>query len=388
MASIKPPFLAIALSVFPALSSASGLYLYEMGTDDVGLAAAGNAARAQDASTIATNPAGMTQLQGDVLTLGAQALYGDMHYQLQDQDRKSPSDAIVGWFPGASTFYSHSIDERLKVGLGLYGNFGLSLDFGDWAGGALMQNSTLVGLTLQPTIAYQLNEQWSLGGGINANYGIFSVEGDSSLGSVSIDDTDWASSFKIGTLYQPQEKFRIGLTYSSQTKYKFSDEALSGQLPLSGTVIAPQQLMSSILYTLSDDLNLLADLGWQDWSAMNNNKVWLGAYEKPATDLIEDTWHLAFGLQKQLSNQIILNTGIAYDSSIYKDQNNSTLGMPSGEAYRLGIGTSYMMDTPNTLGAAFEAAFMDGSSVADSRLAGHYKDSTLYFFAVNYSRKF
>ena len=36
--------------------------LYEIGTPDLGLAAAGYAARAQDAATVLTNPAGMTRL--------------------------------------------------------------------------------------------------------------------------------------------------------------------------------------------------------------------------------------------------------------------------------------------------------------------------------------
>ena len=38
---------------------ASALYFYEAGTEDTALAGAGQAARAQDASTIMTNPAGM-----------------------------------------------------------------------------------------------------------------------------------------------------------------------------------------------------------------------------------------------------------------------------------------------------------------------------------------
>ncbi|UWM63410.1 hypothetical protein [Enterobacter sp. CP102] len=36
---------------------ASALYFYETGTEDMALAGAGQAARAQDASTIMTNPA-------------------------------------------------------------------------------------------------------------------------------------------------------------------------------------------------------------------------------------------------------------------------------------------------------------------------------------------
>ena len=57
---------AIALALLamtpPTTAFAGGFFLYELGTPDVGLASAGYAARAQDASTVFTNPAGMTML--------------------------------------------------------------------------------------------------------------------------------------------------------------------------------------------------------------------------------------------------------------------------------------------------------------------------------------
>jgi long-chain fatty acid transport protein len=53
--------LAAAVATPPSAWSA-GLMLYEQGTPDVGFASAGQVARAQDASTVFTNPAGMTQL--------------------------------------------------------------------------------------------------------------------------------------------------------------------------------------------------------------------------------------------------------------------------------------------------------------------------------------
>ncbi|MGH7185367.1 MAG: outer membrane protein transport protein, partial [Pseudomonadota bacterium] len=61
---------------------AGGLMLYEVGTADVGLASAGYSARAQDASTVFTNPAGMTRLEGTQLTLGAQLLYADLKFSI------------------------------------------------------------------------------------------------------------------------------------------------------------------------------------------------------------------------------------------------------------------------------------------------------------------
>ncbi|WP_240614094.1 hypothetical protein [Mixta theicola] len=42
----------LPLLLCSAASRASGLYLYEIGTDNVGLAGAGQAAHAQDASTV------------------------------------------------------------------------------------------------------------------------------------------------------------------------------------------------------------------------------------------------------------------------------------------------------------------------------------------------
>ena len=57
-------WVGIFLSAFTASwAHAGGLYLYELGTPEVGAAAAGWAARAQDAGTVFTNPAGMTRLK-------------------------------------------------------------------------------------------------------------------------------------------------------------------------------------------------------------------------------------------------------------------------------------------------------------------------------------
>ena len=59
---------------------AGGIALYEFGSPDVGLAAAGSAARAQDASTVFTNPAGMSRLEKSQVLGGLQALYGKVEF--------------------------------------------------------------------------------------------------------------------------------------------------------------------------------------------------------------------------------------------------------------------------------------------------------------------
>lgn len=79
-AGLRPIVLraAIALSfgIFASTQAiAGGIFLYEVGTEDMGLAAAGYAARAQDAATVLTNPAGMVRLEGSQVLLGTQLLY-------------------------------------------------------------------------------------------------------------------------------------------------------------------------------------------------------------------------------------------------------------------------------------------------------------------------
>ncbi|EJM71482.1 outer membrane protein transport protein, partial [Pseudomonas sp. GM55] len=80
------PTSSAALSTFTLLALCSqqvwagGIMLYEIGTDNAGLANAGAAARAQGPSTIASNPAGMSYLPGTQITAGLQVLYGDLSF--------------------------------------------------------------------------------------------------------------------------------------------------------------------------------------------------------------------------------------------------------------------------------------------------------------------
>jgi len=137
--------------------------LYEVGTADVGLASAGYGARAQDASTVFTNPAGMTRLEGSQVLLGAQALYGDYGFSigpgtssgLGTNDGGNP----IGWFPGGGAFFSYSASPDLKIGFGMAGNFGLAEKYDDnWVGRYYVQEATLIGMSLLPSIAYKATD--------------------------------------------------------------------------------------------------------------------------------------------------------------------------------------------------------------------------------------
>ncbi len=97
-----------------------------------------------------------------------------------------------------------------------------------------------MGASLLPSIAYRVNEQWSIGASINAMYGYFkSVTAINNVldagtdGKLQMRDTTWGWGGNVGILYEPTKTTRFGLTYSSQVKLDFTSPAqFSGTGPI------------------------------------------------------------------------------------------------------------------------------------------------------------
>ena len=119
---VLAPVVVLSSLLLPGMALAGGLTLYEVGTDDVGLASAGYGARAQDASTLLTNPAGMTRLDGTRLLLGGQVLYGDVRMTLDENSSSTLGTGdggnAIGFFPGAGAYITFSPSNTVRLGIG------------------------------------------------------------------------------------------------------------------------------------------------------------------------------------------------------------------------------------------------------------------------------
>ena len=342
----------------------------------------------------------MTRIQGNEFTTGVQALYGDVNYDLNDPFLNDAGN-VVGWLPGGSAFYSHSISDNLKIGVALFGNFGLSLSFNDdWAGKNLVKDATLMAATIQPTIAYRLNDKWSIGAGLGINVGYFSLTRDRLItkggGEVTEDDADVAPSGKVGVLFELSERTRFGLTYSSKVDYSFDINAtgtlpngFSWTLPVDTSLSAPQQLMFSAVQVLNDKWSLLGEVGWQDWSTLSQAEVTINNETQSSSLKLQDTWHAAVGTQYQLTGDTRLNFGVAYDSSMYQNDNDTSFLLPAGSAWRFGTGVQHKLNENSSLGMAFEYVTSgDLSTTTPTVLAGSYDNPQMYFISANYSYHF
>ena len=368
---------------------AGGMLAYEVGTADVGLASAGYGARAQDASTVFTNPAGMTRLQGTQAQASGQLLWANTRYSigagtspLLGNDNGGYAVGSGGWFPGGGAFFSYSVSPDLKLGFALAGNFGAPLKYdNDWAGRYYVQSTTMLGVSLLPSIAFKVNDRLSLGAGLNAMYGMYTnqvainnvapIFGD---GRLKLDDRTWGWGANLGLLYEIDEGTRIGLTWNSQVNLDFKGPAKFSNLSprvaaaldsaglLNSTIKVgikvPQQVMASVFTQLDPQWALLGSVGWQQWSKFGAINIGVEDSSHPVsltTDIpFKDTWHVATGAQYRLSEPWLLNFGVAYDSGFQPDGSTVSPLMPLNSAWRFGLGGQKQLSKTAVWGLAAE----------------------------------
>lgn len=384
--------------LFTTCSHASALYFYEIGTEDTALAGAGQAARAQDASTLLTNPAGMTRLPDHMVTGGLQAMGGNIPYTLDDESagRQSPGN-IMKLFPNACMFYTQHLSDTVSAGIGLYGNYGLGIDFGQWAGDRLIKKSTMVAMTLSPGIAWKISDKVSLGAGLGLNYGVLSLTRHVDGSDEKQNDHDWAMNYRLGLLMDLTEQTRAGVTWTSKTDYQFNIDGkarfpalpnVEYDLPIAAQIRAPQQIMMSLVHDIDKEWSVMGDLGWQDWSQFGSPQMTVGGQSSNRNNRLKDTWHTALGVQYRPDEQWRVNAGVAFDSTPYKSQSDVALSLPTGDEWRFATGAQYQITPASNIGVAVEYLHMQSSQVKSAAFSGEYNHPWLWFASVNYSYQF
>jgi len=379
----------------PSTVCAGGLYLYEIEPGQVSLASAGWAARADDASTAFTNPAGMTRLPqsqfaGVLQGVNAQIDFGP-DSKTTVPGRRGDASA---WLPVPNGFYVHSLSPRLKLGMSMLGMFGGAVNYNDdWVGRYYAQDALMQAVFLTPSVAYKLNDWLSVGAGLNAAYGLFRQQtainnvvsriGD---GRFTLRDSAWGFGAIAGVLIEPSQHTRFGVSYISQTSLNFSDtptytnlgpgysalRLLSRQIDLGLTL--PNSVMASAYHELNPRWSVMGNLGWQQWSQFGKVDVAIGSTDPRSLTAqagFDDTWHGAVGTQYRILEPWLVACGFAYDSSMLTSRTR-TPTVPVGEQWRFGMGAHYDWSRDVTLSLAYELAWSGNLDMDVSRgpLAG------------------
>jgi long-chain fatty acid transport protein len=409
----------VLLLTFVSSAHGAGLELYETGSE-LGTASAGLAALAEDASTAASNPAGMTLLDRTQLMTAPGALLPSTNFDAAPQTTTSGgSGGNAGvFFPIGSFFYVRKLSERLRLGVAVFSDYGLGGDYGKtWVGRYYITEATLTTGKVNPSLAYEVNKWLSVGAGFSFGVGRLTFQSKINNilpraldGGLSLESWDEAFAGNVGILLRPIDKLRIGLTYESPEDYKFGFRPhLTGLGPLlnrirtriGGTKInvpmtEPQQVMASAVYQVLPNFSLLGDVGWQNWSAFGEFPVGIStATQRTLTANLHfsDTCHVAIGQQLRLGEKWLWSAGFAYDSAPVSKANRNAV-LPLDRQLRYGTGLLYEINNDVTAGVAWELMDAGPGPYSNHRgplagtLQGHYSTNLINFVALNVIWKF
>jgi long-chain fatty acid transport protein len=408
-------FLALGLGLLSGHTWAGGILIYEAGQEGNGLANAGAAALATDPSVLMSNPAGLTELKGTQISANGQLILGDMRFSRDSNNQFNGNEGgnALKYLPGASFFVSHQIDDRSAIGFGMYGNFGLALDYDDdWAGRYFNQEAAIIGVSFQPTLAHKFTDDLSIGIGPRIMYAYYRNETainnnllglrDSPDGQLEYKDTDVGAGINLGLLYRLSERTQIGLAYTSKIDLEFKDSPSVRKVdnPIINAALrrldvdsleldmsVPQTVLLSVAHDLDPQWKLLGSLGWQDWSEFGEIGVEVDAnaadVSRTANRQYKDTWHASIGTQYQATPRLRWSVGLGYDSSAVEDKDR-TVDNPMGDAWRVATGINYQVDDGLDLHAAYTLVWLGDMDVdqtksrSDTTLSGTYKNAALH----------
>ncbi len=405
--------ITLALLWLAAETAAQGgaISLYELGTPDMGMSAAGATARAEDAGTVFWNPAGMTNIHGHELSIGFALLVARQKLDLDFDNTVPPTPGetdeggnFAGVAPLAGSYFLYSASEDLKLGLAINGLWGGNVDYNEgWIDRQYNTEGSLAGLNLQPTVGMRVNDWLSFGAGLNIVYAKLELELRAGPGAAAPtikvrDADDWGYGGSFGVMFEPRESTRVGLVYRTGVDLKLDGEVRS---PIPTTVrfgsdfSFAQGINVGLYQDLNEEFALLADAGWSDWSDFSDWGITAGPSAVDLDRNWKDTWRGALGLQWKPVEDWTFRSGVSYDSSPIRAKKRLP-DIPVGEAWRFSVGTEHALSESTIIGATY--TFLYGGNASYDRapqppdgsvvLDGRHEHNFIHFFGLTARFKF
>jgi long-chain fatty acid transport protein len=233
---------------------------------------------------------------------------------------------------------------------------GGGVDYGkDFVGRYAIQDVTLAGLALTPSLAYRVTDQLSIGAGVSVVYTTLeqSIAIRQGAPNPALDGRvkfegleDWGVQAVLGLTYAFSEDLLLGVVYRSEmdtnlegkVKYEgLRNTQLAAFLPREVKIswTNPQWLEAGLRYRLDDKTQLYVNAGWQEWSKFSENELGFRNDRVVVSDRNwDDTWHAGVAAVRALSSKAAVSVGISYESSPVKDQYR-TLDFPVDEQWKV-----------------------------------------------------
>jgi long-chain fatty acid transport protein len=379
---------SITLGTLAGYAHASAFQLAEQNASGLANSYAGSAAIAEDASTIFSNPAGMTRLPGFNVSAGVTAI--STTFKFADGGSSGPGGLPLGSNTGGNAgsvnaipnaYFSWQLGPKWFIGLGASSPFGLSTKYDkNWIGRYQSTEFSIQTININPSVAYKVNDRLSIGAGLNwqrldADYQrkvpAVVVPADMNA-EAKLGGDAWG--WNLGLLYQLSHDTRIGASYRSTMHFSSSGTTtlsdipgpLAGRLPSSADNSAsftlPDTATLSIVHDLNSKWQLLGDVSWTGWSRLPSLDINNGALGQDHLTLnFRDTWRVAMGVNYQYSPGWKFKAGVSYDQSPIPNDTVRPTSLPDNDRVSGSIGAQYRFSARTTVDVGYSHLFFHPS---------------------------
>ncbi|MDP5252997.1 MULTISPECIES: outer membrane protein transport protein [unclassified Vibrio] len=349
----------VASSVLLATQAfAAGFQVNEHSASGLGRAFSGEGAVADNASVIARNPAAMTLF--DSAEFSGALSYIDPEIDVTNKTNGQESKDVAPSQIVPAAYYLSPINEQWAWGIGLFTYYGVATDYpDDTTAGTNAGDTSLVSVNLNPSLAYRIDEQWSVGAGLNLvyakaelnrTYGDIgaSVGASASDNFVSMEGSTWGYGWNVGAMYEYNEHNRFAATYRSKVDLEFdgdySNSLFGVDTEAELDVPLPAIFELSAYHRLNESWAIHYGWQWTEWSdftdltASSDNCTFNAGTCFNKDESYEDNNRYSIGATYFLNPNWILRAGFAYDEQAGK----STLSIPDTDRYWYSAGFTYI----------------------------------------------
>jgi len=358
------------------------------------------------------NPAGITRVP-ESLELQLATAYTNSRFKVDEAtfDGGDPDkEDAINFIPGV--YYVKPLNDEWIYGVSVTVPSGFGWDYGgSWSGRYLSEETSLVFLALNNSLAYRWSEDLSVSAGIQVMY--VSSESKARVdnigprgdGRFKLDEDGVGAGFTLSSLYEFSPDTRVGVNYRSEIDIDLSgnpefdnidnvylvalnDLGLLGQeIDVDFTV--PQQVQLGVFHQLNDRYSVTADIIWLDMSEFAVTSVSAGPDSVSVESTFEDTYFVSVGLGYRWDSRTQVNVGMGYMPSPVDDDDRS-LYLPLDDTWVYGAGVERELDNGDIVTVNFEyvdiadAPVDQENSPLSGRVKGKYQNNYAMLLDINY----
>lgn len=217
-------FLFVAVMAAASTVQAGGFALYEWSNRSIGMATTGYT-KGVDASVVALNPSLMTDLEGAEVYGGFAIITPSTKVVAGGTETKTKKRSYV--VPHA--YYTQQLSDDLWFGAGMYTRFGLGTHYPQgWTGSTgspSLQYVDLQSTSFTPTVAYKVNDDFSVAIGLEVLKGGISIENQAAGSKYTAKTEGYAVGGNLSMSYDFTDSIAAGFIYRAPMRMSTNGKA-------------------------------------------------------------------------------------------------------------------------------------------------------------------